>query len=79
VTIQSLSSVISGKNRRAGLGAAKLYSKSIAQTHYIHHLAIMAEQQVNLTDLDLNQLQDVKKQLDSVSSGFPLLEELTHE
>jgi hypothetical protein len=27
----------------------------------------MAEQQVNLTDLDLNQLQDVKKQLDSVS------------
>jgi hypothetical protein len=28
----------------------------------------MAEQQVNLTDLDLNQLQDVKKQLDSVSS-----------
>ena len=39
----------------------------------------MAEQQVNLTDLDLNQLQDVKKQLDSVSSGFPLLEELTHQ
>jgi hypothetical protein len=27
----------------------------------------MAEQQVNLTDLDLAQLQDVKKQLDSVS------------
>jgi hypothetical protein len=49
------------------LGAAKLNSKSTAQTHYIHHLAIMAEQQVNLTDLDLNQLQDVKKQLDSVS------------
>lgn len=57
----------------------QLSSKSTAQTHYIHHLTIMAEQQVNLTDLDLNQLQDVKKQLDSVSSGFPLLEELTHE
>ena len=37
----------------------------------------MAEQQVNLTDLDLNQLQDVKKQLDSVSPSLLPLEKLT--
>jgi hypothetical protein len=37
------------------------------QLHYPSFiLSIMAEQQVNLQDLDLNQLQDVKKQLDSV-------------
>jgi len=31
----------------------------------------MAEQQVQLTDLDPAQLQDVKKQLDQVGSSFP--------
>ena len=62
----------------------KLKSKSPAQTHCVHHTAIMAEQQVNLTDLDLNQLQDVKKQLDSVSyvsclvKGFTDEQELEH-
>jgi len=30
----------------------------------------MAEQQVNLTDLDPQQLQEVKKQLDQVSTGY---------
>jgi hypothetical protein len=38
----------------------------------------MAEQQVNLTDLDLNQLQDVKKQLDSVSSWVHFSGKLTN-
>jgi len=43
------------------------------QTHSLTYLSIMAEQQVNLTDLDLNQLQDVKKQLDSVSPFATLI------
>jgi hypothetical protein len=34
----------------------------------------MAEQQVNLTDLDPQQLQEVKKQLDQVSQAFLRLE-----
>lgn len=34
----------------------------------------MAEQQVNLQDLDLNQLQDVKKQLDSVCGLLNIIE-----
>ena len=78
VTIRSLSSVISG-----GIGASArrftLKSKSPAQAHCVHHTAIMAEQQVNLTDLDLNQLQDVKKQLDAVSFGFVLVKGFTNE
>lgn len=48
--------------RVSGLTCCVVYARAL---HHSSHA--MAEQQITLTDLDPNQLQEVKKQLDEVS------------
>ena len=53
--------------------AVKPYTTSTTRQHII-----MAEQQVQLTDLNLQQLQEVKRQLDEVSLCPWFMQSLTH-